>query len=111
MHPRSGVVLSSRGGLLHRLLPVARLDVLPRFGPGTQVMSWISLSDEVAAIRFLLDHGDLSGPVNLTAPDPVTDAAFTAALDHALHRPDMPWWRAPAWLLRAALGEGASASC
>jgi uncharacterized protein (TIGR01777 family) len=107
VHPRSGVVLSSRGGLLPRLLPVARLGVLPRFGPGTQVMSWISLSDEVAAIRFLLDHGDLSGPVNLTAPDPVTDAAFTAALDHALHRPDMPWWRAPAWLLRAALGEGA----
>ncbi len=106
VHPRSGVVLSSRGGLLHRLLPVARLGVLPRLGPGTQVWSWISLSDEVAAIRFLLGHGDLSGPVNLTSPDPVTDAAFTAALGHALHRPDLPWLRAPAWLLRAALGEG-----
>ena len=106
VHPRSGLVLSRRGGLLHRLLPVARLGVLPRFGPGTQVMSWISLSDEVAAIRFLLDHGDLSGPVNLTAPDPVTNSAFTATLDHALHRPNMPWLRVPAWLLRVALGEG-----
>ena len=84
---------------------MARLGVLPRLGPGTEVMSWISLSDEVAAIRFLLDHGDLSGPVNLTSPDPVTNSAFTAALEHALHRPDMPWWRAPSWLLRAALGE------
>lgn len=69
-------------------------------------MSWISLSDEVAAIRFLLDHSDLSGPVNLTAPDPVTDSAFTATLDHALHRPDMPWLRIPAWLLLVALVEG-----
>ena len=106
VHPRSGLVLSPRGGLLHQLLPAARLGVLPRFGPGTEVMSWISLSDEVAAIRFLLDHGDLSGPVNLTAPDPVTNSAFTAALDRALHRPSLPWLRAPAWLLRAALGEG-----
>jgi hypothetical protein len=106
VHPRSGLVLSSRGGLLRQLLPAARLGVLPRFGPGTEVMSWISLSDEVAAIRFLLDHGDLSGPVNLTAPDPVTNSAFTAALDHVLHRPDLPWLRVPAWLLRAALGEG-----
>jgi uncharacterized protein len=107
VHPRSGLVLSARGGLLHSLLPVARLGVLPRFGSGTEVMSWIALSDEVAAIRFLLDHGDLSGPVNLTSPVPVTNSAFTAALEHALHRANMPWLRAPAWLLRAALGEGA----
>ncbi|HEV2260576.1 MAG TPA: TIGR01777 family oxidoreductase [Streptosporangiaceae bacterium] len=106
VHPRSGLVLSSRGGLLHQLLPVARLGVLPRLGPGTQVMSWISLSDEVAAIRFLLDHGELSGPVNLTSPDPVTNSAFTAALDHVLHRANLPWLRTPAWLMRAALGEG-----
>jgi NAD dependent epimerase/dehydratase family enzyme len=72
---------------------------------GTQAWSWISLSDEVAATRFLLGRPDLRGPVNLTAPGPVTNAAFTAALDHALHRPDLPWLRAPAWLLRAALGE------
>jgi uncharacterized protein len=106
VHPRSGLVLSSRGGMLHRLLPAARLGVLPRFGSGIEVMSWISLSDEVAAIRFLLDHGDLSGPVNLTSPVPVTNSAFTATLEHVLHRANMPWLRAPAWLLRVALGEG-----
>ncbi len=106
VHPRSGLVLSARGGLLHSLLPVARLGVLPRFGSGAEVMSWISLSDEVAAMRFLLDHGDLSGPVNLTSPAPVTNSAFTATLEHTLHRANMPWLRVPAWLLRAALGEG-----
>jgi hypothetical protein len=58
-------------------------------------MSWISLSDEVAAIRFLLNHGDLSGPVNLTSPDPVTNSAFTATLERTLHRPYMPWLRVP----------------
>jgi uncharacterized protein len=106
VHPRSGLVLSARGGLLRSLLPMARLGVLPRFGSGTEVMSWISLPDEVAAIRFLLDHGDLSGPVNLTSPVPVTNSAFTATLEYALHRADMPWLRAPASLLRVALGEG-----
>jgi uncharacterized protein len=106
VHPRSGLVFSPRGGLLRALLPVARLGVLPRFGSGAEVMSWISLSDEVEAIRFLLDRGDLSGPVNLTAPNPVTNSAFTAALDAALHRPDLPWLRVPAPILQLALGEG-----
>lgn len=107
VHPRSGLVLSPRGGLLARLLPVARLGLLPRFGSGAQVMSWISLSDEVRAMRFLLDRGDLSGPVNVTAPDPVTNSAFTAALEAALGRRDRPWLRIPAPILRLALGEGA----
>lgn len=106
VHPRSGLVLSSRGGLLRRLLPVARLGALPTFGSGAQVMSWISLPDEIGAIRFLLDRGDLAGPVNLTAPDPVTNSAFTAALDAAVGRPNLPWLRAPAPALRLAVGEG-----
>ena len=71
-------------------------------------MSWISLSDEIGAIRFLLDHKDISGPVNLTAPEPVTNAAFTAALTAAVGRRDLPWLRVPAPLLRLGLG-GASA--
>src|SRR5580704_15734121 len=61
VHPRSGLVLSPGGGLLARLIPLARRGVCPRFGSGTQAMSWISLSDEIGAIRFLLDRKDLSG--------------------------------------------------
>ena len=70
-------------------------------------MSWISLSDEIGAIRLLLDRKDISGPVNLTAPEPVTNSAFTAALAAAVGRRDLPWLRVPAPLLRLGLG-GAS---
>jgi len=103
---RSGLVLSPVGGLLARLLPFARLGVCPRFGSGTQAMSWISLSDEIRAIQFLMSRKDVTGPVNLTAPLPVTNSEFTAALAAALHRPDLPWLRVPAPALRLALGEG-----
>ena len=68
VHIRSGLVLSPRGGFLARLLPLARFGLCPRFSSGRQVMSWISLSDEIGAIRFLIDRDDLTGPVNLTAP-------------------------------------------
>jgi uncharacterized protein len=105
VHPRSGLVLTPAGGLLARLLPLARLGLCPRFASGTQAMSWISLSDEVAAIRFLLDREDITGPVNLTAPEPVTNAAFTGALDAAVGRRDLPWLRVPGPLLRLGLGE------
>jgi len=105
VHPRSGLVLTPAGGLLARLLPLARLGLCPRFGSGTQAMSWISLSDEIAAIRFLLDREDITGPVNLTAPEPVTNAAFTGALDAAVGRRDLPWLRIPGPLLRLGLGE------
>src|SRR6202034_4558679 len=80
---RSGLVLASGGGMLGRLALPARLGVLPRFGDGHQVMSWISLTDEIRAIRFLLDGQGAesrTGPYNLTAPHPVTDAELTAAL-------------------------------
>src|SRR5436190_7440014 len=101
VHPRSGLVLTPRGGLLARMLPLARLGVLPRFSSGRQVMSWISLSDEIAALTFLLGR-DVSGPVNLTAPAPVTNAEFTAALTTAAGRRDLPWLRVPAPALRLA---------
>jgi len=107
VHPRTGLVLTSAGGILPRLLPLARFGVCPRFGSGQQVMSWISLADEIAAIRFLLDRRDISGPVNLTAPAPATNAEFTAALATAVGRRDLPWLRVPALALRLALGEAA----
>ena len=107
VHTRSGLVLTPRGGLLARLLPLARLGVCPRFASGRQAMSWISLSDEIGVIRFVLDRRDVSGPVNLTAPAPATNAELTAALTAAVGRHDLPWLRVPAPVLRLALGEAA----
>jgi uncharacterized protein len=105
---RSGLVLGSGGGMLGRLSLPARLGVLPRFGDGRQVMSWISLTDEIRAIRFLLDGAGASGrsgPYNLTAPNPVTDAELTSALLAAFRRPDFRWLRVPAPVLKLGLGE------
>jgi NAD dependent epimerase/dehydratase family enzyme len=71
-------------------------------------MSWISLTDEIRAIRFLLDDpgsDTRAGAYNLTAPEPVTDSQLTAALHGAFKRPDFPWLRVPAWALKAGLGE------
>ena len=65
---RSGLVLSGRGGVLGPLLPLFRLGLGARLGTGRQYLSWIAKTDEVRAIRFLLDHPEVTGPVNLTAP-------------------------------------------
>jgi uncharacterized protein (TIGR01777 family) len=100
---RSGLVMSGRGGLLGPLLPLFRLGLGARLGTGRQYLSWIAKTDEVAAIRFLLDHPEVSGPVNLTAPAPCTNAEFTAALARAVHRPAA--LAVPAVALRTALGE------
>jgi hypothetical protein len=84
---RSGLVLSRHGGVLGRLLLPFRLGLGGRLGSGEQYMSWIAVADEVAAIRHLIRTPGVSGPVNLTAPDVITNEEFTAALGHALHRP------------------------
>ncbi len=107
---RSGLVLGKGGGVLARLALPAKFGLLPRFGDGSQVMSWISLTDEIRAIRFLLESDDAgrSGPYNLTAPNPVTDSELTAALHHAFRRPDFGWLRVPEPVLRLALGEMSS---
>lgn len=85
-HPRTGVVLSRSGGALAEMLPFFRLGIGGRIGSGRQQMSWISLHDEVEALMWLLE-ADVEGPVNLTAPEPVTNREFTAALGRALRRP------------------------
>jgi uncharacterized protein (TIGR01777 family) len=100
VHPRTGVVLARGGGIVGRTLPLFRLGIGGRLGDGTQWTSWISLADEVAALRFLIEH-EVAGPVNLTAPNPVTNAAYTAALARALHRPAR--LAVPKAVLRAAL--------
>jgi len=99
---RSGVVLSDKGGILGRLLPLFRLGLGGRIGTGSQVMSWIGLSEWVAAARFLLARDDISGPVNLTTPYPVSNAEFTSALATAVHRPAVMPVPAPA--LKLAVG-------
>ncbi|HEY6532658.1 MAG TPA: TIGR01777 family oxidoreductase [Acidimicrobiales bacterium] len=85
---RTGMVLSSDGGALAKMLPLFRFGVGGKMGSGQQWWSWISIDDEVAAIRWLLDH-DVSGPVNATAPHPVTNAEFTSILGRVLHRPTL----------------------
>jgi uncharacterized protein (TIGR01777 family) len=87
VHPRSGHVLAKDGGLLGPLLPLFRLGLGGKLGNGRQWMSWISRDDHIAAIRFVIDHDDITGPVNFAAPNPVTNADFTKALGRALHRP------------------------
>jgi uncharacterized protein len=102
VHLRSGIVLSARGGMLKPLLLPFRLGLGATIGAGTQYLSWIGITDHLRACRYLLD-ADVSGPVNLTAPEAVTNAEFTAALARQLHRPAR--LRLPAGLVRAALGE------
>ncbi len=83
---RSGIVLSAGGGALAKMLPLFKLGAGGKFGSGRQWWSWISLDDEVGAIRHLLDH-PVSGPVNLTAPNPDTNARFTKVLGRVMGRP------------------------
>lgn len=86
---RTGPVLSASGGLLSQLKPLFALGLGGRLGSGQQYMPWISLDDEVGAVRFVLEHEAISGPVNLTGPDPVTNAEFTRAMGEVMHRPTL----------------------
>jgi uncharacterized protein len=100
---RTGIVLSRRGGLLGQLLLPFRLGLGARLGSGSQYLSWITLTDHIRACQFLLAEPGLAGPVNVTAPAPVTNAVFTAELGRQLRRPAL--LRVPAAALRAGLGE------
>ena len=103
VHLRFGVVIGRGPGALAKMLPIFRLGLGGPLGSGQQWMSWISLEDAVSAILFLLDTPSVAGPVNLTTPNPVTNAQFTRALARAIHRPAI--FRAPTFALRLALGE------
>ncbi len=87
VHLRTGIVLAADGGALGAQLLPFKLGLGGKAGRGDQWLSWITLADEVAAIRHAVDHPDVVGPINLAAPAPVTNAAFTKALGRALHRP------------------------
>jgi uncharacterized protein (TIGR01777 family) len=102
-HLRSGLVCG-KGGLLGRLLPLARLGLGAPLGSGRQWWSWISLADEVGAIRHVLGTDGIAGPVNLTGPRPLTNRDFTKALGRVVHRPVLPV-PVPRVALRVAVGE------
>jgi uncharacterized protein (TIGR01777 family) len=101
-HLRTGLVLGG-GGLIGRLAPIFKLGGGGRLGSGNQYMPWISLTDEVRAIRFLIDHPEVVGPVNLTGPAPVTNREFTHVMASVLHRPALV--AVPRFALRLVLGE------
>ena len=98
---RTGLVLDPTGGALGKMLPLFRFGLGGKMGNGKQWWSWITLHDLIRAITFLLEN-EISGPVNLTAPNPVTNQEFTSALARAMHRPAL--FPAPAIALRIALG-------
>ncbi len=98
---RSGLVLDPTGGALGKMLPLFRLGLGGKLGNGKQWWSWITLHDQLRAIRFLLEN-KIEGPVNLTSPNPATNQEFTAALARAMHRPAL--FPAPAIALKIALG-------
>ena len=86
VHARTGIVLSASGGLLKRLLPIFKLGLGGCIGSGEQLMSWISLRDEIAAIKWMLDN-EINGPVNLVSPEPLSNFEFSKTLGDALRRP------------------------
>ncbi len=104
VHLRTGIVLTRSGGALAKQLPLFKAGLGGRAGSGAQWLSWITLADEVAAIAHALTADDLHGPVNLTAPEPVTNATFTTALGEALHRPT--FLRVPRVVRHLPLGVG-----
>jgi uncharacterized protein (TIGR01777 family) len=99
---RSGIVLSARGGALGRQLPLFRLGLGGRLGSGEQWTSWVSITDEVRAIRFAVEEQSVAGPMNVVAPEPVTNRDLSAALGRAVHRPAV--LAVPPFALRLALG-------
>ncbi|WP_405425333.1 TIGR01777 family oxidoreductase [Streptomyces erythrochromogenes] len=100
---RTGLVVAKEGGAWGRMFPLFRAGVGGRLGDGRQYWPYISLHDEVAALRHIIDTPALSGPVNLTAPEPLTNRQVTAAMARVLHRPAV--LPVPAVALRVVLGE------
>lgn len=100
---RFGIVLGATGGALEKMLPPFKLGAGGRLGNGKQWMSWVTLDDTVAAIDYAITSDRVSGPVNVVAPNPVTNAEFTHELGHALHRPAVA--TIPGFALKLAYGE------
>ncbi len=100
---RTGVVLGREGGALPKLAAPFRFFLGGYMGNGKQWLSWISLDDQIKAIRFLMEDANLRGAYNLTAPHPVTMRQFVGILGQVLHRP--AWTAVPAFAVRLAMGQ------
>ena len=100
---RTGLVMAPKGGAWAKMLPLFKLGLGGKLGSGKQSWSFITLADEIAALKFLLTNEQISGPVNLTAPNPATNAEITKTLGKALRRPTL--FPAPAFALKLVLGE------
>jgi uncharacterized protein (TIGR01777 family) len=103
VNARIGVVLAKEGGALEKMLMPFKMGVGGRVGSGKQYMSWISLEDVTKALIYCIDQETLSGPVNLVAPEAVTNAAFTKALGSVIHRPTL--LPVPRFAIRTIFGE------
>lgn len=103
VHPRTGLVLAADAPAVRTLVRPFRLGLGGPVGSGRQWVSWIDITDHVRAVRFLLDHRELAGPVNFTSPVPVTNAELARALGYVLGRPTL--LRVPAWAIRLLFGE------
>jgi uncharacterized protein (TIGR01777 family) len=102
---RVGVVLDSEGGALTKLLPFFKLFIGGPIGSGRQWMSWIHHADMVGLLLLALDNANSSGPINGTAPNPMTNRDFGKVLGRTLHRPSFMW--TPALAVRVRVGEAA----
>ncbi len=100
---RSGLILAREGGALPRMLPPFRMCVGGPLASGTQWMSWIHIKDELEAIGYAIEHDEIEGPLNLTAPNPVTNEEFSRTLARVLRRP--AFFRVPGFVLQLLLGE------
>ncbi len=103
---RIGVVITRSGGVVQRLLPIFRLGLGGKLGNGQQVMSWIALAEIPLLVDHIVANTSLSGPLNLTSPNPVTNDAFTAALGKSLRRPAI--FSVPPVALKLGVGEMAT---
>ena len=104
---RLGVILSKQGGALPQMMRPFQFGVGGKIGSGKQWMSWITLDDAVAILRLALENANITGPLNVVSPQPVTNTEFTKLLAAVLHRPAL--FPAPAFALRLLLGELADA--
>jgi len=100
---RFGVILDPSGGALAKMLFPFKMGFGAKLGSGRQYMSWVALSDVLRVIQFIIEHPALNGPLNVVAPNPVTNAEYTDALGRALNRPTI--FYAPEWILKLFLGE------